>query len=90
MAHWRYPLISKEDYQAMKALMWDLPASHEEFEYQIDKRRRVDAHEDKSWSGETLVPVNPQEFSAYCRKSNETPTRFVLDRFVNERRSDSD
>jgi hypothetical protein len=69
MAHSRYPLISKADYPAMQKLMGDdLPPTHEQFEYEIEKRRKRDRYEDESWAGETLVPVKPQEFAVYCGK----------------------
>jgi len=84
MARHRYPLISKADYPAMQKLMGDdLPPRYEQWEYEIERRRNRDQYEDKSWSGETLVPVNPQEFAAYC--GSETPTRSVLDRFTNQK-----
>jgi len=87
MAHHRYPLILEKDYPAMKKLMGDdLPPMHEQFEYEIEKRRNRDKLEDKSWAGETLVPINPQEFAAYC--GDETPTSSVLDRFVSEKKLD--
>jgi hypothetical protein len=84
MAHHRYPLITKADYPAMQKLIGDdLPPNYEEWAYAIEKRQNRDKYEDKSWSGETLVPVNPQEFAACC--GSEKPTRSVLDRFVNEK-----
>jgi hypothetical protein len=81
VAKHRYPLIRKEDYAAMKALMGnDLPATHEQWEEKLRKWRDRDKLEDKSWSGETLVEINREAFAAYCGK--ETPTCSVLRRFV--------
>jgi len=42
MASYTYPKILKDHYVALKALVSDLPATFEQWEYEVEKKKNAD------------------------------------------------
>jgi hypothetical protein len=83
MASYTYSKILKDHYVALKALMSDLPATFEQWEYEVEKKKNADrlaheAAEPGSFSAHDEI-INGGLFKAWCDKKRErTPTTSLL------------
>jgi hypothetical protein len=83
MASYTYPKILKDHYAAMRALVSDLPATFEQWELAVQKKKNKDRYECEAAEPESFsshdVIINGGLFKAWCDKKGETtPTISLL------------
>jgi hypothetical protein len=86
MAIHAYPLILKDDYNAFRQILPDLPENYDKWCYEVEGRKGKDRHAYEGGGGSFEshdVRVNGGKFVEYYRRMRSSPTSLLYN-FVNE------
>jgi hypothetical protein len=91
MAVERYPLILKDDYNALRSVVPDLPETYEKWGAEVQSKKAKARHSYEAAPGGSYesidVQINGSRFLAYCEAKHEPPTVAMLYRFASEQRA---